>query len=169
MRGCKKAKLVEKDGFLYQKGGPATSQAEACKSGILQFVMPYELGFVLNFTVKNYYPRGCGPLDGSWRLTGMKPDCKSKTCEGHPNSNKFYIGTPGYDGSPPCGLNTFKLDGEEESSGELVAKFADSHDEWQKTFFDAWEKMQLNGYNKEIMEVNPGNGQLLAPFTFIHT
>jgi len=45
-----------------------------------------------------------------------------------------------------------------------VTKFADSHDEWQKSFFNAWEKMQLNGYKKEELMESPENGQLLAPF-----
>jgi len=160
LEGCEKAELMEKDGFFYQKGGPAMSQDESCKNMILGFVLPYELGFVLNFTVENNFPRGCGPLDGAWRLTGQKPDCNSPYCKGHPKSNRLYIGSPGYDGSPPCGANTFKLDNEEESSAEIVAKFADSNDEWSKSFFDAWEKMQMNGYNKVDLVESPENGQL---------
>ena len=160
LEGCEKAELMEKDGFFYQKGGPAMSQDESCKHKVLGFVLPYELGFVLNFTVENNFPRGCGPLDGAWRLTGMKPDCNSPYCKGHPKSNRLYIGSPGYDGSPPCGANTFKLDNEEESSAEIVAKFADSNDEWSKSFFDAWEKMQMNGYNKVDLVESPENGQL---------
>jgi len=162
LKGCETAELVEKDGFLIQKGGPAKSQDESCRHSIIPFVMPYELGFVLNFTVENNFPRGCGPLDGAWRLTGMKPDCNSPFCKGHPKSNRLYIGSPGYDGSPPCGPNTFKLQGEEETSAEIVAKFAESNDEWSKSFFDAWEKMQLNGYKKEDLTEAPENGQLLA-------
>jgi len=158
--GCETAELVEKDGFFYQKGGPAMSQDESCQNHIMLFVMPYELGFVLNFTVENNFPRGCGPLDGAWRLTGMKPDCNSKYCKGHPKSNRLYIGSPGYDGSPPCGANTFRLDDEEESSAEIVAKFADSNDEWSKSFFTAWEKMQMNGYSKVDLVESPENGQL---------
>ena len=162
MEGCESAELIEKDGYLIQKGGPAMTQDESCEHSIIAFVMPYELGFVLNYTMVNHYPRGCGPLDGDWRLTGMKPDCNSPYCKGHPKSNRLYIGSPGYDGSPPCGANTFKLEGEEESSSEIVAAFADSHDEWQKSFFSAWEKMQLNGYNKKDMIEGPENGNLLA-------
>jgi len=90
----------------------------------------------------------------------MKPDCNSKYCKGHPKSNRLYIGSPGYDGSPPCGANTFRLDNEEESSAEIVAKFADSNDEWSKSFFSAWEKMQMNGYNKVDLVESPENGQL---------
>ena len=42
--------------------------------------------------------------------------------------------------------------------------FADDHNIWQKSFFDAWEKMQLNGYKIENLDEAPKNGQLLAPF-----
>ena len=42
--------------------------------------------------------------------------------------------------------------------------FADDHDLWQKTFFDAWEKMQINGYDMTSLTEAPINGQLLAPF-----
>ena len=163
LKGCEMAELISKDGFLYQKGGPPMSQDEACKTSIIPFAMPYELGFVLNFTMENYYPRGCGPLDGAWRLTGQGPDCNSKQCQGIPKSNRMYIGSPGYNGSPPCGPNKFKLEGEDETSAEIVTKFADSHNEWQKSFFDAWEKMQLNGYIKEDLTESPENGYLLAP------
>merc|ERR1719250_51845 len=165
LEGCEKAELMEKDGFFYQKGGPAMSQDESCKHMVLGFVLPYELGFVLNFTVENNFPRGCGALDGAWRLTGQKPDCNSQYCKGHPKSNRLYIGSPGYDGSPPCGANTFKLDNEEESSAEIVAKFAGSNDEWSKSFFDAWEKMQMNGYNKVDLVESPENGQLQIQLT----
>ena len=38
------------------------------------------------------------------------------------------------------------------------------HDIWQKTFFNAWEKLQLNGYNLEDLKEAPVNGQLMASF-----
>ena len=71
---CADAELFEKDGFLYQKGGPPLSENKKCKSG-WAFIMPFEVGFVLNFTVIDNYPRGCGSLDGDWRFKSRKPDC----------------------------------------------------------------------------------------------
>ena len=160
LNGCESAELLEKDGFLYQKGGPPMNQENSCYHHNLMFAFPYEVGFVLNFTEINNYPRGCGPLDGDWRMTGGKPNCNSKFCQGDPKSNRMYIGSPGYDGSPPCGKNMYAPEGE--ASADIVAKFADDHDEWQTSFFDAWEKMQLNGYDKHDLTTAPENGQLLA-------
>ena len=162
LKGCDTAELFEKEGFMYQKGGPPMSQHAACGSSIIQFAFPYEVGFVLNFTEINNYPRGCGPLDGDWRMRCPKPD--SKWCpQDLQLPNRMYIGSPGFDGSPSCGKNTYAPEGE--ASADIVAKFADDHDEWQTSFFDAWEKMQLNGYTKEDLVVSPENGQLLASLT----
>ena len=70
--GCQNAELVEKDGFLYQKGGPPMSMKSTCQKGWM-FAMPYEVSFVLNFTVIDNLPRGCGLLDGEWRLNKWRP------------------------------------------------------------------------------------------------
>ena len=43
---------------------------------------------------------------------------------------------------------------------QVVEKFADDHDDWQKTFFNAWEKMQQNGYDNLVSA--PSNGNLLG-------
>ena len=161
LQGCETAELFENDGFLYQKGGPPKPQDSSCYNEIIMFAFPYEVGFVVNFTTINNYPRGCGYLDGDWRMTGLKPDCNSKDCHGDPRSNRMYIGSPGYDGSPPCGANTYAPEGE--ASADIVAKFADDNDEWSKSFFEAWEKMQLNGYDKQDLAESPENGNLL-PF-----
>ena len=34
------------------------------------------MSFVLNFTVIDNYPRGCGPLDGEWRKDQKAPYIK---------------------------------------------------------------------------------------------
>ena len=47
---------------------------------------------------------------------------------------------------------------------DIVEEFAENHDLWQDTFFEAWEKLQLNGYNLEDLKEAPSNGQL-----FIHS
>ena len=165
LEGCESAELFEKDGYLYQKGGPPMNQDDSCLTNVFMFAFPYEVGFVLNFTDINNYPRGCGPLDGDWRMTGGKPNCNSEVCQGDPKSNRMYIGSPGYDGSPPCGANAYAPEGE--ASADIVAKFADDHDEWQRAFFDAWEKMQLNGYDKADMTESPENARLL-PFQMMN-
>ena len=53
---------------------------------------------------------------------------------------------------------------EGEALAEIVAIFAHDHDAWQDAFFNAWEKMGINGYEKEMLTEGPTNGQLLAPF-----
>ena len=74
----------------------------------------------------------------------------------------MYIGSPGYDGSPPCGPNTYAPEGE--TSANIVAKFAGDHELWSETFFNAWEKMQLNGYITKDLAESLSYGNLLALF-----
>ena len=50
------------------------------------FAMPYEVSFVLNFTVIDSLPRGCGLLDGEWRYTKLQPYYHE------PWKNKIYNG-----------------------------------------------------------------------------
>ena len=71
--GCDAAKLVEKEGILYQIGGPLESSEQLCKhTGF--FMFPYEAGFVMNFTVaEDNTPQGCGTLDGGWRKENQRP------------------------------------------------------------------------------------------------
>ena len=45
---------------------------------------------------------------------------------------------------------------------DIVARFADNAKEWQTTFFNAWEKLQMNGYNVEDLTIAPENGNLQA-------
>lgn len=154
--GCDKAELVEKNGILYQVGGPLDSPENLCNTvaGHSAFMMPFEASFVLNFTIaEDNTPSGCGTLDGDWRLTNMRPINEP---------NHIYIGSPGYNGSPPCGANTYAPEGE--ALADIVALFARDHDAWQDAFFNAWEKMGINGYEKEMLTEGPSNGQLLAPF-----
>ena len=153
--GCDKAELVEKNGILYQVGGPLDSPHNMCHQVFTsQFMMPYEASFVLNFTVgEDNTPSGCGTLDGDWRFYKMRPINEPP---------HIYIGSPGYNGSPPCGANTYAPEGE--ALAEIVGIFARDHDAWQDAFFNAWEKMGINGYEKEMLTEGPTNGQLLAPF-----
>ena len=71
--GCDSAELVEKQGVLYQIGGPLETREQLCRSN-LQFMFPFEAGFVMNFTTaEDNTPQGCGTLDGEWRLFNMRP------------------------------------------------------------------------------------------------
>ena len=72
-----------------------------------------------------------------------------------------FIGMQGYNGSPPCGFNTYAPEGE--ASSDIVTLFAQDHDAWQEAFFNAWEKMGMNGYDKEILTEGPAIGHLMAP------
>ena len=74
--GCESAELIEKNGFLYQTGGPIENKSSYCKSPDNGgFALPYEVGFVVNFTSINSKPRGCGVLDLNylWRPHGQEP------------------------------------------------------------------------------------------------
>ena len=117
-------------------------------------MFPFEAGFVVNFTVgEDNTPKGCGVLDGEWRLYNMRPVNEP---------NYIYPGQPGYNGSPPCGFNTYAPEGM--ASSDIVALFAEDHEAWQEAFFNAWEKIETNGYDQEMLTEGPANGQLLAPF-----
>ena len=57
--GCETAELIERNGFLVQKGGPPESRDNLCKKRSITFVMPYELSFVMNFTIgEHHLPSG---------------------------------------------------------------------------------------------------------------
>ena len=40
--------------------------------------------------------------------------------------------------------------------------FAEDHEAWQESFFNAWEKMQLNGYYPWELTQASDNGHLLS-------
>ena len=122
LSGCETAELFEKDGFLIQKGGPPVDEEDNMRVGGTRsgfsFITPFELGFVLDFDVIDNYPSGCGNLDGDWTKDKQTP---WYIPEGKPNKkknrnferNRFYIGSPSYDGSsPPCGANMYAPEGE---------------------------------------------------------
>ena len=61
---------------MYQIGGPIENKNSYCKSPDNGgFALPYEVGFVVNFTSINSKPRGCGVLDLNylWRPHGQEP------------------------------------------------------------------------------------------------
>jgi hypothetical protein len=57
--GCDTAELIERNGFWVQKGGPPETRHTLCNQKTLTFVMPYEMSFVLNFTIgEHHLPTG---------------------------------------------------------------------------------------------------------------
>ena len=68
--GCETANYVEKDGKLFQTGGPIKYKTEEdrakgpCNNQHQTFAMPFEAGFVIDFDIDDEnIPKGCGPLN----------------------------------------------------------------------------------------------------------
>ena len=140
---------------MVQTGGAQVPWEELCKSEGWTFGLPYEVGFVVNFTVDGENrPRGCGALDHTPLEFGYE--------NSHlPAGERYaiYPGSPGFDGSPDCSLNTYAPEGE--ASADIVAAFAEDHDLWAETFLEAWDKLQTNGYHLDQLTVGPENSWLL--------
>merc|ERR1739844_143711 len=49
-----------------------------------------------------------------------------------------------------------------EATADIVRLFAEDHEAWQESFFNAWEKMQLNGYYPWELTQASDNGHLLS-------
>ena len=141
---------------MVQTGGASVSWEELCKSEGWTFGLPYEVSFVVDFTVDGENrPRGCGALDHTPLEFGYE--------DSHlPKGERYaiYPGSPGFDGSPACALNTYAPEGE--ASADIVAAFAGDHDLWAETFLEAWAKLQTNGYDQEQLTEGPKNSWLLA-------
>ena len=110
----------------------------ACFPG-WQFIMPFEMGLIKDFHVDNKtnLPYGCGidlkvPVE-DWNIGNHRMDS--------------------------CPV-TYAPEGE--TLPDIVELFAENHDIWQDTFFEAWEKLQVNGYSKTDLTEAPSNAQLLA-------
>ena len=97
---CKNAKLVERNGYLFQVGGPPVDENEDVSRDVIRgpggwtFMAPFELSFVLNFTVIDNMPRGCGPLDGDWIKDQKGPYIKGETLKDGSESKKDRDWTP---------------------------------------------------------------------------
>merc|ERR1719334_877092 len=143
---------------LVQTGGPREDRL--CGNEGWSFGLVYEVSLVLNFTVDGEnHPRGCGPLDKDI-MDGLPPITRGDAKE----APAIYAGSPGVNGSPPCGPNTYAPEGE--TTSDIVASFADDHDLWAETFMEAWEKMQKNGYAEEELKNGPDSAGLLK---YVHS
>ena len=90
------------------------------------FYLPYEASFVKNFTVDaENHPRGCNiPEVFPESSTGVSGDIVMET----PVS---------------CGRSSFKLDGENQSSADIVEEFADDHEVWADAFIKGWQVLSV--------------------------
>jgi len=133
--GCKEATINEETGV--QTGGPHyTSDLVGPSSYSFTFYLPYEVSFVMNFTVdEENHPRGCNIPD-------VYPECEWGT---DPNCeyNKLKI---------KCGRTNFKLPGESQSSADIVEEFGDNHGAWAKEFLEGWQMIQKNGYDNTLKD-----------------
>ena len=150
--GCESAEIFEKDGFFFQRGGPQVPYWSRFTQG-WQFMLPFEASLVVDFQVDTVYnvPYGCGAVNGSWVQTNEDPGFVGTWV-------LIYPGSPAHESNPGCQFVTYAPEGE--ALPDIVEKFADDHDDWQKTFFNAWEKMQQNGYEQLVSA--PSNGNLLG-------
>ena len=119
---CKEATIDEESGV--QTGGPhVNSDWVGNSSYSFTFYLPYEMSFVMNFTVDNEnHPRGCNIPD-------VYPECEWGT---DPNCeyNKLPI---------KCGRTNFKLPGESQSSADIVEEFGGNQQVWAKEFLEGWQ------------------------------
>ena len=71
-------------------------------------------------------------------------------------------GSPGEGGASNCGRNEYAPEGM--ALADIIDLFASDRQAWLETFFNAWEKMQSNGYESDELVEGPDNGQLQVPF-----
>ena len=74
--------------------------------------------------------------------------------------NGLLSGAKGEGGSSNCGRNEYAPEGM--ALADIVDLFASDRQAWLETFFNAWEKMQLNGYDPEDLTEAPSIGNLIA-------
>ena len=87
------------------------------------FYLPYEASFVKNFTVDaENHPRGCNI-----------PEVFPESAPGD-----IAMETP-----VNCGRSSFKLDGENQSSADIVEEFADDHEVWADAFIKGWQVVSV--------------------------
>merc|ERR1719319_1170914 len=144
--------------FWFKKEAHLKLEIHYARKKSLTFVMPYEMNFVLNFTIgEHHLPTGCGHLESHWWTDSKK---KPDPVVSKKEDARLWIGSPGFEDQPPCGKNTYAPEGE--ATADIVRLFAEDHEAWQERFFNAWEKMQQNGYNMWELTAAPDNGRLLS-------
>ena len=123
--GCSEASIDPETGV--QTGGPAWKKR---RSQGFAFYLPYELGFVKNFTVDaENHPRGCNIPD-------VYPQ---KEVDGKAAVKKWAKTAIN------CTRSTFTLEGEDMSSADIVDEFAEDHKVWAQAFIEGWQVRQAIG------------------------
>ena len=118
---CDNATINQETGV--QTGGPAQKYPQFMS---FAFYLPYEASFVKNFTVDaENHPRGCNI-----------PEVFPESAPGD-----IVMETP-----VDCGRSSFKLDGEDQSSADIVEEFADDHEVWADAFIKGWQVLSVQVY-----------------------
>ena len=118
---CDSATINQETGV--QTGGPAQKYPQMMS---FAFYLPYEASFVKNFTIDaENHPRGCNI-----------PEVFPESAPGD-----IAMETP-----VNCGRSSFKLDGEDQSSADIVEEFADDHEVWADTFIKGWQVLSVRGF-----------------------
>ena len=156
------ADIIKKDQGYVQVGGPAlrdessadfadeSARGGVCSTSAIAFAMPYEVGFVMDFDVdEDNVPMACAELDDPWVS-------EKYMRHGHTKSK-------------------IMLDGYHEANDEFhsnlicprpehaahVDTFAANNDDWQRTFFRAFQKIQSNGYDADELTIADPVGNLI--------
>merc|ERR1711899_427078 len=117
---CLKATINQTTGV--QMGGPPVESGKGLNS--FAFYLPYEMGFVKNFTVDaENHPRGCNLPDVGYGIINEPKEEWEK-------QSKTVI---------TCPRTTFKLPGEEQTSADIVDEFANDHEVWANAFIEGWQ------------------------------
>ena len=131
---CQKAEINQETGV--QTGGPPQTSS---RSWGFSFYLPYEMGFVKNFTVDSEnHPRGCN-------FPEVYPEVAVDGDEPVVEVKKTAIN---------CTRATFKLDGEGKTSADIVDEFADDHEVWAHAFIEGWQVIRHQFYNYGIFTMD---------------
>ena len=116
---CDNATIDQETGV--QIGGPRGGRYPQGMS--FAFYLPYEASFVKNFTVDaENHPRGCN-------IPEVFPEKSPRDITMKTTLN--------------CGRSSFKLDGEDQSSADIVEEFADDHEVWADAFIKGWQVLSV--------------------------
>ena len=97
------------------------------------FYLPYEASFVMNFTA-----------DAENRLGG----CNIPDVYPDPESDDANEEAQSMFRNPlSCGRTSFKLEGEDKTSADIVDEFADDHEVWADTFIKGWQVTKIPFWN----------------------
>ena len=100
--------------------------------------MPYEMGFVKNFTVDaENHPRGCNFPEVFPEMNWTAS--QGGLGQGDTNAVRRIARTP-----INCTRSTFVLDGESQTSADIVDEFADDHEVWAHAFIEGWQVSKSN-------------------------